>query len=137
MPLTEMKLRALRATPVAGKHGDADGLFLRIDPMHRMYWQWRIRTAKGETTVSYGSYPDVGLAEARTRHKLAREQRRSGIDPNKAKRDAKQEQADALTNSFEAVTREWFATRKDEWSASYGDKILRRMPVALDSWHGS
>mgnify|MGYP000867187118 CR=1 FL=1 len=136
MPLTEMKLRALRTKPVVGKHGDADGLFLRIDPKHRMYWQWRIRTAKGETTVSYGSYPDVGLAEARAHHKQAREQKRSGIDPNKAKRDAKHELADALTNSFEAVTREWFATRKDEWSTSYGDKILRRMEVDIFPYIG-
>lgn len=47
MPLTDMKLRALKAAPQAGKHGDRDGLFLRIDAKGRMYWQWRIRTPQG------------------------------------------------------------------------------------------
>lgn len=126
MPLSDKKLQALKKSPVAGKHTDSDGLFLKITPAGGLYWQWRIRTPK-ETLVSYGSYPEVSLAEARERHRQARGLRRSGIHPNEAKSAAKQAQRFASDNSFEIVAREWFATRRSEWSTSYGDKILARL----------
>lgn len=137
MPLTELRLKALRAKPEPGKHGDRDGLYLRIDSKGAMRWQWRIRTPKGETIVSYGVYPEVGLAEARRRHDVARAQARDGINPNEAKRAAKQAKAEQAVNSFEVVAREWFATRKDEWASSYGDKIMRRMEVDIFPYLGA
>jgi hypothetical protein len=69
-----------------------------------LYWQWRIRTPR-ETLVSYGTYPEVSLAEARERHQQAREQRRSGLDPNLEKRKAKAALLQTLSqeNTFEVV----------------------------------
>jgi integrase len=125
MPLNDKKLQALRKAPISGKHIDTDGLFLKITPAGGMYWQWRIRTPK-ETLVSYGAYPEVSLAEARDRHRAARALRRDGIHPNEARRDAKLAQRFAADNSFEMVAREWFETKKGEWSSSYGDKIMAR-----------
>ncbi len=136
MSLTELKLRALKAKPVAGKYADTEGLFLRVRPAGGMYWQWRIRTPAGENVVSYGTYPDVALAEARERHRDARRQRRDGINPNEAKKAAKIALIADAASSFEAVTREWFATKKDEWAPSYGDKIIRRMEVDLFPYIG-
>lgn len=126
MPLSDKKLQALKRSPEAGKHVDADGLFLKITPAGGMYWQWRIRTPK-ETIVSYGTYPEVSLAEARESHRKARTLRRGGIHPNSAKRDAKLAERFASDNSFEIVAREWFETKKGEWAKSYGDKILARL----------
>lgn len=125
MPLSDKKLQSLRKTPVAGKHTDTDGLFLKVTPAGGMYWQWRIRTPK-ETLVSYGAYPEVTLAEARERHRQARALRRGGVHPNTARREAKLAQRFAADNSFEVVAREWFETRRGEWANSYGDKILAR-----------
>lgn len=135
MPLTEVKLRTMRAAPTAGKHGDKDGLYVRIDAKGAMRWQWRIRTPKGENIVSYGVYPEVGLAEARERHRTARQQIREGINPNEAKREAKTEQA-PVSNAFEAVAREWFDTRRQDWSDSYGEKIMRRLEVDVFPYIG-
>ncbi|MDM0053669.1 integrase arm-type DNA-binding domain-containing protein [Variovorax sp. J22R115] len=129
MALKELKLRALKAKPEAGKYADGDGLYVRVTAKGGMYWQWRIKTPTGETIVSYGAYPDVGLAEARERHRDARRQRRDGINPNESKKAAKLAREVDAASSFEVVTREWFANKKDEWAPSYGDKILRRMEV--------
>lgn len=126
MPLNDKKLQALKRTPEPGKHVDADGLFLKITPLGGMYWQWRIRTPK-ETLVSYGTYPEVSLAEARESHRQARTLRRGGIHPNAAKRDAKLADRFSADNSFEVVAREWFETRKADWAPSYGGKILARL----------
>ncbi len=125
MPLNDKKLQALKKTPISGKHTDTDGLFIKITPTGGMYWQWRIRTPK-ETLVSYGTYPEVSLAEARDRHREARALRRDGVHPNEARRDAKLAQRFAADNSFELVAREWFDTKKGEWAESYGNKIMAR-----------
>lgn len=126
MPLNDKRLQSLRNKPLPGKHTDSDGLYLKVTNSGGMYWQWRIRTPK-ETTISYGTYPDVGLAEARDRHRQARLQRRNGIHPNEAKRDARLAKQVASGNSFEIVAREWFETRKNDWAPSYGDKIIKRL----------
>ena len=125
MPLSDKKLQALKKAPVAGKHVDTDGLFLKITPAGGLYWQWRLRTPK-ETLVSYGSYPEVSLAEARDRHRKARALRRDGVQPNDAKRDAKLALRFSADNSFELVATEWYETKRGEWAASYGDKIMTR-----------
>jgi Arm DNA-binding domain len=126
MALNDKRLQSLRSNPVVGKHTDNDGLFLKVTEKGGMYWQWRIRTPK-ETLISYGTYPDVSLAEARERHRQARQQRRNGIHPNDAKRDARLAKMVAAGNSFEIVAREWFDTRKGDWAPSYGDKVIRRL----------
>lgn len=136
MALTDLRLRALKAKPEPGKHGDRDGLFVRQDNKGAMRWQWRLRTPTGETLVSYGVYPEVGLAEARRKHMEARGQVRNGINPNEAKKAAKAATAVEIGNAFEAVAREWFDTRKDEWSPSYGDKIIRRLEVDVFPYVG-
>lgn len=135
--LNDLRLKTLKTNPEPGKHGDRDGLYIRVDAKGAMRWQWRIRTAKGETIVSYGVYPEVGLAEARNRHKAARAQMRDGINPTEAKRAAKLVQAFQAANSFEAVTREWFATRKEEWAPSYAEKVIRRMEADMFPYIGA
>ena len=136
MALSDVRLRALKAKPEPGKHGDRDGLFVRQDKKGAMRWQWRLRTPTGETLVSYGVYPEVSLAEARRRHMQAREMSRDGINPNEAKRAAKTLDIEQSSSTFEAVAREWFDTRRDEWSTSYGNKIIRRLEVDVFPYVG-
>jgi integrase len=130
MALNNLRLQALAKSPAPGKYTDEQGLFLKITPKGGMYWQWRLRTPR-ETTVSYGTYPEVGLAEARERHRQAREQRRNGVDPNLAKRKAKIERAEAFDNTFEVVAREWWGIRKSEWAPAHADRVLRRMEMDI------
>ena len=113
--LTDTKLKALKRSPVPGKHTDGQGLYLRITPQGGMYWQWRIRTPK-ETIVSYGTYPDVGLGEARQKHREAQALRRSGSDPNTAKKEAAQAKQLASQNTFGIVAAEWMDVMASKWS---------------------
>ena len=136
MSLTDTKLRHLRTKPLPGKYGDRDGLFIRVTAAGGMYWQWRIRTARGETTVSYGKYPEVTLAEAREKHMATRKQVRDGINPNDATRQAKIKREHDAANNFEAVAREWYEVKCEEWSDSYGDKIMRRFEVDVFPYIG-
>jgi hypothetical protein len=134
--LNDTKLRALKRNPVPGKHTDGQGLFIRVTNDGKMYWQWRIRTPK-ETTVSYGTYPTVGLAEARQRHRDAQAQRRQGIDPNTAKRAAQEAAKLATVNTFEGIAREWWETKRGGWSASHTETTMERMEKNLFPWLGA
>jgi integrase len=134
--LTDTKLKALKRSPVPGKHTDGQGLYLRITPQGGMYWQWRIRTPK-ETIVSYGTYPDVGLGEARQKHREAQALRRTGSDPNTAKREAAQAQRRASQNTFGIVAGEWLDVMESKWSAGHlqttKDRIRRDLTPFLDT----
>lgn len=136
MQLNDTKLRALKRNPQPGKHTDGQGLFLKISESGGMYWQWRIRTPR-ETIVSYGAYPDVGLAEARQRHREAQALRRTGVDPNTAKRKDQQAQRVAVANTFGIISTEWLHVMESKWSAihlqSTKERIAKNLTPFLDS----
>ena len=71
------------------------------------YWRMDYRFIDKRKTLALGVYPDVGLAKSRPRRDKARELLADGIDPAVAKREEKQERADAAANTFEAVARIW------------------------------
>lgn len=136
MLLNDTKLRALKKAPVSGKHSDGAGLFLKITDTGGMYWQWRIRTPR-ETLVSYGTYPDVGLAEARQRHREAQALRRSGIDPNTHKRKVGEAKRLAAVNTFGSVAAEWLGVMESKWSAGHlqttKERIAKNLTPYIDS----
>lgn len=136
MQLNDTKLRALKRNPVPGKHTDGDGLFLKVTEAGGMYWQWRLRTPK-ETIVSYGSYPEVGLAEARQRHRDAKAQRRAGIDPNTEKKRLQVASLVKTGDTFKAIASEWWETKKSGWSQSHTETTMERMEKNLFPWLGS
>ena len=128
--LSDTKLRGIKPGAYISKYTDGDGLFLKVTPKGGMYWQWRIKTPTGETTVTYGSYPKVGLADARKQHREAQEQRRAGVvNPNVLKRQAKLAAEHDATNSFEAVARDWFEVRRHDWVDTYSGRLMRRLKL--------
>ncbi len=138
MALTEIKLRAMLANPQPGKTADKDGLFMRTDKAGRMYWRSRLRRDGRDTEQSYGPYPEVTLAQAREAHREARSLLRQGINPIEARRRHRAAmRAEALAAvPFEAVAREWFSVRKDEWAPGYADKVIRRLETDVFPYIG-
>lgn len=118
---------------------DGDGLYLLLFVKGGSHG-WRLDYAIHglRKTLSLGTYPDTGLALARRKASDARKLLSDGIDPSDARKAGKtqaeeQREADRLAdagmpaaNSFEAVAREWHATRRSEWADSYADKVLAR-----------
>ena len=69
MPLSDVYLRKLKAGDKP-KHADGGGLYLFLSPFEGK-----------RKTLSFGSYPAVGLKDARARHEEAKKQLAAGIDP--------------------------------------------------------
>lgn len=72
-----------------GKHADGFGLYLHVTSKGK-YWRGAYRFNGKQKRASYGVYPAVSLKQAREKHTLMRMQLSEGIDPNLAKRQAKQ-----------------------------------------------
>jgi len=64
-----------------------------------------------EKLLSFGPYPAVSLAKARTQCKAAKALLRDGVDPSVSRKAARH----AGVNSFEAIAREWYGTYSMRW----------------------
>lgn len=116
MSLSDAKARNSKAKTKPYKIADGDGLFLLITPSGGKYWRLRYFFGGKEKLLALGVYPEVSLADARTRRSEAHRLLASGNDPGEAKKEAKRQRLVNSTNRFDAVAREWFETRKHEWA---------------------
>lgn len=108
--LSFAKVRALK---VAGQHADGGGLVLHVSASGSKSWRYRFRLDGSPQTLTIGSFPIVGLEEARTAHRAARWLVARGLHPLKhAEAEIQREQAEAQArteNTFRAVAEDWMA----------------------------
>lgn len=66
-----------------GRHfiGGVAGLLLQVSPSGARSWLLRIKIGTKRRDVGLGGYPDVTLADARTKARAAREKVSAGVDP--------------------------------------------------------
>src|SRR5687767_5159769 len=81
MTLTATAVRNAKPRAKPYKMGDSLGLFLLVQPSGGKLWRMKYRIDGLEKKLGLGTYPDVGLAEARKRRDEAREQLAAGEDP--------------------------------------------------------
>lgn len=133
-------IRALKPGDGCKRLTDGGGLYLLAYVKGGSHgWRLDYTIAGRRKTISLGTYPETGLALARKKAAAARSLIAEGIDPSQARRDerARAERVrDAMfraaeglpePESFEAIAREWFETRRDQWSAGYADKVIARL----------
>jgi len=106
---------------------DGNGLFLWVYEDGRKYWRLRYRIHDKEKSISLGVYPDVSLSEAREKAKLERKKVEDHIDPSTDRKVIKQRAKQAAENSFEAVSREWYAKQLHTWVHSHAKDVKRRL----------
>lgn len=135
--LTDSGCKTAKPREKAYKLSAGGGLYLEVFPDGAKRWRWKYRFAGKEKRLALGVYGGsihVGLKAARDGRDAARLQLKAGIDPSAAKQAAKV--ADAGSNSFEAIAREWHAKFAPGWVASHGDRILRRLETDIFPWLG-
>ena len=118
---TQIKNAKPRATPY--KLGDERGLTLLVNPNGSKWWRFRYRVDGREKMLSLGVYPDVSLKKARERRDAERELVADRIDPRKKR----QTDRAALANTFEGISREWFATHSKNWDGSHSARVIARL----------
>lgn len=128
MPLTDTAIRNAKPGNKPIKMADGGGLYLEVAPSGGKWWRLKYRIQGREKRISLGTYPSVGLKEARRRRDQAKEHLAHGRDPSEVRKKARQAAiARRLRwqNSFEAVAREWFSSYSPTLSERH-TKQLRR-----------
>lgn len=109
---------------------DGGGLFLLLNPNGSRWWRLKYRYGGKEKLLSLGTYPAVGLKDARAKREAARKQLAAGIDPGEHRKATKAAKADSL----EAVAREWFARYSPGWSLGHAERTKRRLERDIFPW---
>ena len=131
MSLTETAIRALKPREKAYKAADEKGLYLLVTPAGGRLWKLKFRTAGGvEKKLSLGSYPELGLRDARDRRDDARKQLANGVDPAEQKRRDQRAARISAANTFKAVA-EAFIAKNERDGLAENTLTKRRWYVRL------
>ena len=138
MPLTDTAIRKAKPSDKPVKLTDGQGLYLLLRPDGARWWRWDYRrpvTGK-RNTLSLGTYPDTGLADARAKRDGARRLLAAGADPGEQRKAAKASGQERAANSFEVVAREWLEKQSAVWVPAHSTKILLRLQNDVFPWVG-
>lgn len=136
MLLTNLQVKSAKPKEKQYTLADGKGLCLLVLPTGGKYWHFRSKVGGKEVRMSFGTYPEVSLADARERRDEARRQIASGISPADARKAQKAARTESDLNSFEVVAREWFQKFSPMWSASNAEKVKARLEKDLFPWIG-
>lgn len=118
------------------KLADERGLYLLVNPNGSKLWKMKYHYIGREKKLSFGSYPDVTLAQAREMRDDARSKLAQDIDPGVLKNSIKRSKQKAAENSFEMIAREWHAKFTPKWTKEHGERILIRLEQNIFPWMG-
>lgn len=123
MALTATQVKNAKPGAAPIKLADGDGLYLEIRPTGAKLWRYRYRIAGKESLFALGTYPKMGLADARIKLGDARALVKKGIHPLHDRKATLAAQVAENANTFEAVAREWIAQKQSRWSPGHRQQV--------------
>ncbi|GHV56358.1 integrase [Deltaproteobacteria bacterium] len=113
--LSDMKIKSLKPSAKAYKAFDGQGLYLEVMPNGSKKWRYRYLYQGQDKRITLGTYPTMGLKEARTKAEDERRLLAESKDPLQERHIVSQE-ASELT--FLEVAREWEKQFFANWRAA-------------------
>jgi integrase len=128
-PLTDAEIKKIKPSSKQATLFDGGGLFLLVTPSGGKLWRFKYRYAGKEKLQSFGSYPEISLADARQARSEARKLLAQNIDPIEFRKTNKALNRELIANTFEAVAREWHLkfSSAGKWSPGHSADILHRL----------
>jgi hypothetical protein len=136
MALTNITIRNAKTGERPRKLFDGRGLYLLIVPGGSRWWRLKYGFEAREKLISLGTYPDIGLKQARQRRDEARKLLADGIDPGAERKSKKAKLTAEASSNFEAVAREWLEKFSSGWAPSHTQQLSgdsRRMPFRREA----
>ncbi|MGA7385563.1 MAG: integrase arm-type DNA-binding domain-containing protein [Methylocella sp.] len=113
--LTDSAIRAAKSkTGQTIKLSDGGGLQLWVQPSGSRLWNLAYRFAGKQRKLAIGSYPGIGLKEARAKREEAKKLLASGFDPSQQKRLGKLASESQKADTFDAISREVLEKKRRE-----------------------
>ncbi|PMH73156.1 integrase domain-containing protein [Vibrio cyclitrophicus] len=127
--ITDVKLK--NAKPKTGEYiiSIGDGLQLRVLPNGTKSWRMIYKSPETgkQTKMTLGTYPVLGLADAKEINFDHRKLIAKGIDPKTKKAQEKEVQKSLTEHTFVNIATEWFQLKKTEVTLNYADDIWRSL----------
>lgn len=116
--LTQVAVQAAKSRERPYKLSDGGGLFLLIETNGSKLWRFRYQFDRKEKMLSLGSFPDVTIAQARTKRDEARAVLSSGVDPARKREQDRIIASIAASNTFGVIVSEYIARLQNENTAA-------------------
>ena len=131
MALTDVAIKNAKPREKPYKMGDAGGLFLLVQPSGGKLWRLKYRVDGREKKLGIGTYPEVGLADARKRRDDARELIAAGKDPSREKQRSKIRARTQAENTFTAIAAEYCNKRRRDGDKAWAEATATRSEYLL------
>lgn len=123
-PLADTVLAKLEPEEKEYRTLDGDGLYLRVKPDGQKSWQLRYKTPAGKWSwLGLGAYPEVTGSHARRKAAELRADAADGKNPLASKRARQAAAVEASEQTFEALAREWLASRINHWTTGNHSRV--------------
>jgi hypothetical protein len=96
------------------KLSDGGGLYLLVRASGAKLWRLNYRYLEKYRTLAFGSWPEVSLADARSRRDEARRLIAAGLDPSHEQKVAVAKARVEENDTFKTVAKEWIAKNERE-----------------------
>lgn len=136
-PLSDLQVSRAKAQGKQVTLFDGGGLFIVLTPAGGKLWRFKYRFNGKDKLLSLGGYPEISLAEARSKRTAFRKLLAEGIDPAQAKKAEQADKVAAAGSTFEVVARDWHRRFKSQWSAGHAEQIMRRLEQDVFPWLGT
>jgi len=114
IPLTNTQVKQIKPTDKLCKLSDGDGLQLWVKPNGSKLWilDYTHPVSRKRSSISFGAYPSLSIADARKKRAEAKELIVNGVDPKEHREDKKHEQQLTASHTLKSVTADWFAIKQ-------------------------
>jgi integrase len=140
LPLTDIAIRKLKPKERPVKLSDGGGLHLLLTPSDSRLWRMQYRFGGKQKMLTFGSYPDVSLAAARTKRDEAKKLLAQGQDPGLKARIEKLSKQTSAANTFSILADEYLAKLTQEgraeatmskitWLLDFARPLLGERPI--------
>lgn len=129
--LTEVAIRKAEPKEKRYRLFDGNGLYLEIAPSGGKWWRLKYQYGGRERRISLGTYPAVGLKQAREMRDIKRAQVALGEDPAQKRVQAQVKAQASLDSAFALVAAEWYEKKKKGWTERYAASVRHRLDKYL------
>jgi integrase len=137
-PLTNTQIKQAKPKEKLYTLSDGGGLQLRIKPNGSKLWLFDYKRpyTKKRTCLSFGSYPDLPLADARRKRDEARGLLAKDIDPQEHREEEARTNESAHSNTLENIAAKWLKVKKTKVSADHAADTWRSLELHIFPYLG-
>ena len=132
-PLTNTQIEQAKPKTKVYTLSDGSGLQLRVKPNGSKLWLFDyVRPyTKKRTSLSFGAYPALSLANARIKREAARELLSNNIDPKEERDEKARLKGEAHTNILKYVAAQWLEVKKSTVSVGHAEDSWRSLEIHI------